>query len=76
MVIFQCIQMGITMGFPGGSDAKEFICSVGDLGSIPGQEDPMEEGMATHSNILAQRIPMDRGAWRTTVHGSQGAGHD
>ena len=27
-----------------------------------GWEDPLEEGMATHSNILAWRIPMDRGA--------------
>ena len=27
-----------------------------------GQEDPLEEGMVTHSSILAQRIPMDRGA--------------
>ena len=26
-------------------------------------EDPLEEGMATHSSILAWRIPMDRGAW-------------
>ena len=29
-------------------------------------EDPLEEGMATHSSILAWRIPMDRGAWRAT----------
>ena len=28
-----------------------------------GQEDPLEEGMAAHSSILAWRIPMDRGAW-------------
>ena len=28
-----------------------------------GQEDPLEEGMATHTSILAWRIPMDRGAW-------------
>ena len=34
-----------------------------------GQEDPLEEGMATHSSILAWRIPMDRGAWQATVHG-------
>ena len=34
-----------------------------------GWEDPLEEGMATHSNILVWRIPMDRGAWRATVHG-------
>ena len=31
-------------------------------------EDPLEEGMATHSSILAWRIPLDRGAWRATVH--------
>ena len=34
-----------------------------------GGEDPLEEGMATHSRILAWRIPMDRRAWRATVHG-------
>ena len=34
-----------------------------------GQEDPLEKGMATHFSILAWRIPMDRGAWRPTVHG-------
>ena len=32
-------------------------------------EDPPEKGKATHSCILAWRIPMDRGAWRATVHG-------
>ena len=46
-----------------------------DLGSVPetwvqslGQEDPLEEGMATYSSILAYRIPIDRGAWWATVH--------
>ena len=34
-----------------------------------GREDPLEEGMATHSIILAWRIPMDRRAWRAIVHG-------
>ena len=34
-----------------------------------GQEDPLEEGMATHSSILAWRIPVDREAWRAIVHG-------
>ena len=33
-----------------------------------GWEDPLEESMATHSNILAWRIPMDRGAWQAPVH--------
>ena len=32
-------------------------------------EDPLEEGMATHSIILAWRIPMVRGAWQAVVHG-------
>ena len=32
-------------------------------------EDPLEEGMETHSRIQAWRIPMDRGAWRATVPG-------
>ena len=50
-------------GFPGGSADKVSACNAGDLGSIPGLgEDPLEEGMATHSSILAWRIPMDRGA--------------
>ena len=33
------------------------------------REDPLEEGMATHSCILAWKNPMDRGAWWATVHG-------
>ena len=33
-----------------------------------GWEDPLKKGMATHSSILAWRIPMDRGAWRAIVH--------
>ena len=33
-----------------------------------GQEDPLEEAMATHSSILAWRIPMDRGACWAVVH--------
>ena len=32
------------------------------------QEDPLEEGMATHPSILAWRIPRDRGAWQAMVH--------
>ena len=37
---------------PGGLDGKEFSCSVADLGSTLNWEDPLEEGMATHSSIL------------------------
>ena len=55
----------ILIGFPGGSVVKESTCNAGNLG----QEDPLEEGMATHSSILAWRIPMDKRTWQATVHG-------
>ena len=43
--------------------------NAGDMrcGLIQGREDPLEEGMATHSSILAWRIPTDRRAWWATV---------
>ena len=41
-----------------------------------GQEDPLEEGMATHSSILAWRIPMDRRAWWARVYRVQRVRHD
>ena len=34
-----------------------------------GQEDPLEEGLETHSSVPAWKISMDRGAWWATVHG-------
>ena len=43
----------IFLGFPRGSTSNESTCSAGDLGSIPGWEDPLEKGTATHSSILA-----------------------
>jgi len=45
------------LGFPGGSDDKESACNAGDLGSISGQEDHLENGMAIYFSILAWRIP-------------------
>ena len=48
------------MGFSGGSDAKESVCSTGDLQyrvQSLGQKDPLEKRMATHSNNLAWKIP-------------------
>ena len=41
------------LGFPGGSDDTESVCHNGDLGSILGWEDPLEEEMATQCSILA-----------------------
>ena len=57
------------MGLPGDSVSKEPACNVGDLVPFLGWKDPLQEGMATHSSILAWRIPVDRGAWQATVHG-------
>ena len=50
---------------------KNLPANVGDkrCGRSLGWEDPLEEGMATHSSILAWRIPMDRGARWATAHG-------
>ena len=57
------------MDFPGGSAGRESACNAGDLGSILGWENPLEEGMTTHSSILARRMTVDRGAWQATVRG-------
>ena len=64
------------MGIHGGSDGKESTCNAGDLGWIPGMQGRLKERMATHSNILAWGIPMDKGAGQATVHVSQRVGHD
>ena len=41
-----------------------------------GWDDPLEDGMATHSSILAWKIPMDREAGGLQSMGSQRVGHD
>ena len=56
--------MYIYVGFPGGSNGKEFTCNAGDRGSIPGSEK-----MATHSSILAWEIP-----WIEELGGLQSMG--
>ena len=44
-------------GSSGGSDGKKSNCNFEDLGLSLGLEDPLRKGMATHSSILAWRIP-------------------
>ena len=46
------------------------------VGLIPGLEDPLEEGMATYSSILAWRIPWTEKPGRLQFMGSQRVGHD
>ena len=45
--------VSVASGFPGGSEGKESACHAGDLG----WKDPLEKGTATHSSLLACRIP-------------------
>ena len=54
----------------------ESTCSVGGLGLIPGRENPLEEGMAAHSSILAWRIPRAEKPGRLQSVGSQRVRHD
>ena len=62
----------VSMGFPSGSNGKEYSCNVGDtedacsvpwLGRSPGEEN---DNPLQYSYL---RITMDRGAWQATVHG-------
>ena len=57
------------MGFPGGPDGKESVCNAEDTGSIPGSERPPEGGNGNLLQYICLKNPMDRGAWRATVHG-------
>ena len=55
-------------GFPGGSVVKNPPVKYETQVRSLGLEDPLEKEMATCSTILAWKIPMDKGAWHTTVH--------
>ena len=57
------------ISFPGSSEVKESACSAGDLGSIPGLGRSPGEGNGTPLQYSCLENPMDRGAWRATVHG-------
>ena len=62
--------------FPGDSDGKASAYNAGDLGLIPGSGRSPEEGMATHSNILAWRIPWTEEPGGLQSMGSQRVGRD
>ena len=59
----------VFLGFPGGTDGEESTCNVGILGSIPGLGKSPGGGHGNPLQYSFLRIPMDRGAWRATVHG-------
>ena len=64
------------MGIPSGSVVKNLPAMQETQVRSLGQEDPLEEGMATHSSILAWRIPWTEEPGRLQSMGSQRVGHD
>ena len=62
-------EKSLQRGLPSGLEVKNPPVVQETRVQSLGQEYPLEEDMATHSSILAWRIPMDRGAWWATVHG-------
>ena len=57
------------MSFPGGSVVKNPTVNAGDMGSIPGLRRSPEEGNGNPLHYSCLENPMDREAWRATVHG-------
>ena len=66
------MQVRSNLELPCSSDGKESACNAGDLG----QEDPLEKELATHSSILAWRIPWTEEPDRLLSMESQRVGHE
>ena len=74
--IFLTGSPGEHWGFQVALMVKNLLVKAGDAGSILGGEDPLEEAMATHSSVLAWRIPRTEEPGRLQSTGSQRFGHD
>ena len=59
----------LSLDFPGGSDGKASVYNAGDPGSIPGLGRAPREGNGNPLQYYSLENPMDRGAWKATVHG-------
>ena len=71
--MYMKVIIWISGGFPGGSVVKNLPANTGDTGDvglIPGEKDPLEKEMTTHSSILAWRIP-----WTEEPGGLRSWGH-
>ena len=73
---FGFILVTLVMYYPGGSDSKESACSAGDSVQSLGREYPLEKVLATHSSILAWKIPWTEEPGRLQSMGSQRVRHD
>ena len=63
------VEIKWAIGIPCGSDNKESAYNAGDPGSIPGSGRSPGEGNGYPLQYSCLENPMDRGAWRATVHG-------
>ena len=65
------VRHGCTLhwGFPEGSDSKESVYKAVGLGLIPGSGRPPGEENGNPLQYSCLENPMNRGAWRATVHG-------
>ena len=61
-------MISLSVVFPGSSDGKESPFNAGDLGSTPGLGRSPGEGNGNPLQYSCLENPMDRGAWRATVH--------
>ena len=74
-----CTYLHVSRGFQVALGVKDPPANAGDIrdtGVFPGRGDPLEEGMATHSSILAWRIPWTEEPGRLQSMGSQRVRHD
>ena len=69
------VKLDLT-SFPGGSASKESASNAATQVQCLGQEDPLEKGMATHSSILAWKIPWTEEPGELQFMGSQRVGQD
>ena len=75
-MFFDEASFGRISGFPGGAVAENLPAMQGTRVQSLGREDPLEKEMATHSSILAWRIPWTEKSDGLQSMGSQRVGHD
>ena len=68
MHLVSCIYHYVYQGFLGGSVVMSLPANVGDMDSLPGSGRPPGEGADNLLQYSCLGNPMDRGAWRATVH--------
>ena len=67
--MYICVYIHTHINIPGGSEVKASACNAGDLGSIPGSGRSPGGGHGNPLQYFCLENPMNKGAWRATVHG-------